>query len=116
MYSCRWQVTRGNPEVVIVRRHKKDAWPGGLAEPIRLALAQPWDVISGFVGKVLVIGELVKAFVTLKQGVQPSDELRLDLMGFARTKLGSAVAPNSTVYGQLTTLAGIMSYLSARVR
>jgi acetyl-CoA synthetase len=31
--------------------------------------------------------------VTLKQGVQPSDELRLDLMGFARMKLGSAVAP-----------------------
>jgi len=29
-----------------------------LAEPIRLALAQPWDVFSGFVDKVLVIGEL----------------------------------------------------------
>jgi acetyl-CoA synthetase len=49
---------------------------------------------AGVIGKPdPLIGELVKAFVTLKQGVQPSDELRLDLMGFARTKLGSAVAP-----------------------
>jgi acetyl-CoA synthetase len=49
---------------------------------------------AGVIGKPEpIIGELVKAFVTLKQGVQPSDELRLELMGFARTKLGSAVAP-----------------------
>jgi acetyl-CoA synthetase len=48
----------------------------------------------GVIGKPdPLIGELVKAFVTLKQGVQPSDELRLEVMGFARTKLGSAVAP-----------------------
>jgi acetyl-CoA synthetase len=48
----------------------------------------------GVIGKPdPLIGELVKAFITLKQGVQPSDELRLEVMGFARTKLGSAVAP-----------------------
>jgi acetyl-CoA synthetase len=40
-----------------------------------------------------VIGELVKAFVTLKTGVPASDELRLELLGFGRKKLGSAVAP-----------------------
>ncbi|MCI0526888.1 MAG: AMP-binding protein, partial [Nitrospira sp.] len=40
-----------------------------------------------------LIGELVKAFVSLKSGVEPSDKLRLELLGFARTKLGSAVAP-----------------------
>lgn len=40
-----------------------------------------------------IIGELVKAFVTLIQGVEPSDQLSLELMGFARTKLGTAVAP-----------------------
>jgi acetyl-CoA synthetase len=40
-----------------------------------------------------MIGELVKAFVTLKPKVEADDKLRLDIMGFARKKLGSAVAP-----------------------
>jgi acetyl-CoA synthetase len=40
-----------------------------------------------------VIGSIVKAFVTLKPGVAASDTLRLELMGFARERLGSAVAP-----------------------
>jgi acetyl-CoA synthetase len=40
-----------------------------------------------------VSGELVKAFVALNPGFAPSDELRLDLLGFARIKLGAAVAP-----------------------
>jgi len=35
----------------------------------------------------------VKAFVALKPGFTPSDALRLELIGFARKKLGSAVAP-----------------------
>ncbi|KDF00333.1 acetyl-CoA synthetase [Mycolicibacterium aromaticivorans JS19b1 = JCM 16368] len=38
-------------------------------------------------------GELVKAFVTLKTGYSESDELRRDLMGHARKRLGAAVAP-----------------------
>jgi acetyl-CoA synthetase len=38
-------------------------------------------------------GEIVKAFVALKRGIAPSDALRLELIGFARKKLGSAVAP-----------------------
>ena len=40
-----------------------------------------------------VAGEVVKAFVTLRAGHAPSDELRLDLIGFARLRLGPAVAP-----------------------
>jgi acetyl-CoA synthetase len=49
---------------------------------------------AGVIGKPdPVIGEIVKAFVTLKSGVEPTDALRLDLIGFARTRLGSAVAP-----------------------
>ncbi len=40
-----------------------------------------------------VIGSIVKAFVTLKPGTDPSDTLRLELIGFARERLGSAVAP-----------------------
>ena len=40
-----------------------------------------------------IIGELVKAFVALKIGFKPSDELRLELLGFGRKRLGSAIAP-----------------------
>jgi acetyl-CoA synthetase len=40
-----------------------------------------------------VIGQIVKAFVSLKPPTQPSDALRLELLGFARQRLGSAVAP-----------------------
>lgn len=38
-------------------------------------------------------GELVKAFVTLKSGYTADEELRRDLMGHARKRLGAAVAP-----------------------
>jgi acetyl-CoA synthetase len=38
-------------------------------------------------------GELVKAFVTLKTGYVGGEELRRDLMGHARKRLGAAVAP-----------------------
>jgi acetyl-CoA synthetase len=49
---------------------------------------------AGVIGKPdPIIGEVVKAFVTLKQGFVPTDDLRMDLLGFGRTRLGSAVAP-----------------------
>jgi acetyl-CoA synthetase len=35
----------------------------------------------------------VKAFVALKDGFEPSDQLRRELLGFSRDKLGSGVAP-----------------------
>jgi acetyl-CoA synthetase len=37
--------------------------------------------------------ESVKAFVSLKPGREPSEQLRLELIGFARSRLGKAVAP-----------------------
>jgi acetyl-CoA synthetase len=40
-----------------------------------------------------VAGQVVKAFVALKTGYEPTDELRLELVGFARKRLGPAVAP-----------------------
>ena len=40
-----------------------------------------------------VIGQIVKAFVSLKPPYAPTDELRLELLGFGRKRLGSAVAP-----------------------
>ncbi|MFZ0322697.1 MAG: AMP-binding protein, partial [Actinomycetes bacterium] len=47
-----------------------------------------------------VAGQLVKAFVALKPGIEPSDELRLDLVGFARKRLGPAVAPREIAFQQ----------------
>ena len=40
-----------------------------------------------------VAGEVVKAFVTLAPGLEPSEDLRRDLLAFARRRLGAAVAP-----------------------
>ncbi|MGZ4983303.1 MAG: acetate--CoA ligase [Chthoniobacterales bacterium] len=40
-----------------------------------------------------IIGELVKAFIALKLGIQPNETLRKELLGFGRKRLGSAVAP-----------------------
>jgi acetyl-CoA synthetase len=49
---------------------------------------------AGVIGKPdPIIGEIVKAFVCLKPGSEPSEALRLDLLGFGRKKLGSVVAP-----------------------
>ncbi|OBG67169.1 MULTISPECIES: acetate--CoA ligase [unclassified Mycobacterium] len=39
------------------------------------------------------VGEMVKAFVTLKNGVLADEDLRLQLMGHARKRLGATVAP-----------------------
>ena len=49
---------------------------------------------AGVIGKPdPIIGQLVKAFVSLKPGYEPSDELNRELIGFGRKKLGAAVAP-----------------------
>ena len=49
---------------------------------------------AGVIGKPNpMIGELVKAFVALKPGYAPNDALKLELIGFARQKLGAAIAP-----------------------
>jgi acetyl-CoA synthetase len=47
-----------------------------------------------------VAGEVVKAFVTLVPGYEPSDDLRLELIGFARRRLGAAVAPREIAFDQ----------------
>ena len=43
-------------------------------------------------------GELVKAFVALKNGVEPSEALRKELLGHARKRLGPAVAPKNIAF------------------
>jgi acetyl-CoA synthetase len=40
-----------------------------------------------------VAGEIVKAFVVLRPGQQPSVALEREILGFARQRLGPAVAP-----------------------
>ena len=47
-----------------------------------------------------IIGEMVKAFVALKLGFKPSDALRMELIGFGRKKLGSAIAPKEIQFEQ----------------
>ncbi|MCE8516587.1 acetate--CoA ligase [Ruegeria pomeroyi] len=43
-------------------------------------------------------GEVVKAFVTLNRGAEPGPELERDIRGFARKRLGAAVAPREIVF------------------
>jgi len=40
-----------------------------------------------------VVGQMVKAFVSLKEGFSPSEKLQRELLGHARKRLGAAVAP-----------------------
>jgi acetyl-CoA synthetase len=49
---------------------------------------------AGVIGKPdPMAGEIVKAFVALKPGFEPSAALRRELLGHARKRLGAAVAP-----------------------
>ena len=43
-------------------------------------------------------GEMVKAFVALKNGVEPSEALRKELLGHARKRLGPAIAPKEIAF------------------
>ena len=49
---------------------------------------------AGVIGKPDPIAmEVVKAFVGLKEGYEPSEQLRRDIMRFVRSKMAAAVAP-----------------------
>ncbi|UWQ60996.1 acetate--CoA ligase (plasmid) [Leisingera caerulea] len=43
-------------------------------------------------------GEIVKAYVTLNPGYEPSEELEREVRGHARKRLGAAVAPRSVLF------------------
>lgn len=56
---------------------------------------------AGVIGKPdEMIGQLVKAFVSLKSGYEPTEDLRRELIGFGRKKLGTAVAPKAIEFMQ----------------
>ncbi len=49
---------------------------------------------AGVIGKPDPIAmEIVKAFVSLNEGYEPTDQLRRELIGFTRKKLAAAIAP-----------------------
>jgi acetyl-CoA synthetase len=54
---------------------------------------------AGVIGKPdPMAGEVVKAFVSLRKGFEPSEALRLDILGHARKRLGAAVAPKEIAF------------------
>jgi acetyl-CoA synthetase len=54
---------------------------------------------AGVIGKPdAIVGEVVKAFVSLKAGFEPTQALRMELLGHARTRLGAAVAPKEIAF------------------
>ena len=65
-----------------------------------LLMEHPAVAEAGVIGKPdPVAGEIVKAFVALKPGWEPSEELRRDLIAFGRRRLG-AVAPKELDFDQ----------------
>ena len=56
---------------------------------------------AGVIGKPdPTAGEIVKAFIALKPDYEPSDKLRREIQGYARKRLGSAVAPKEIDFRQ----------------
>jgi acetyl-CoA synthetase len=59
-----------------------------------ILMEHPSVAEAGVIGKPdPIIGQLVKAFVSLKSGVYATEELKRELIGFGRKRLGAAVAP-----------------------
>ncbi len=62
-------------------------------------LEHPAVAEAGVIGKPDPVAlEIVKAFVSLKPGREPSEALARELLGFARTRLGPAVAPKEIAF------------------
>jgi acetyl-CoA synthetase len=54
---------------------------------------------AGVIGKPDPVAmEVVKAFVSLKDGYEPTEELRRDLLAFARSRLGAVIAPKEIAF------------------
>jgi acetyl-CoA synthetase len=64
-------------------------------------MEHPAVIEAGVIGKPdPVAGEIVKAYVSLRTGYAAGDDLRRELIGFARTHLGAAVAPREIAFDQ----------------
>jgi acetyl-CoA synthetase len=54
---------------------------------------------AGVIGKPdPLAGEIVKAFISLKHGFEPGEDLRRDVLAHARRRLGAAVAPKEIAF------------------
>jgi acetyl-CoA synthetase len=64
-------------------------------------MEHPSVVEAGVIGiPDAVAGEVVKAYVVLHWDVSPTDDLRLELIGFARKRLGAAIAPRDVAFAE----------------
>jgi acetyl-CoA synthetase len=76
---------------------------GHLVGPFEVETAlmeHPAVIEAGVIGKPdPVAGELVKAFVTLRPGFEPSEDLELELLAFGRRRLGG-IAPKEIAFDQ----------------
>ena len=71
----------------------------GPVEVERALLDHPAVVEAGVIGVPDdVAGEVVRAYVSLRPGIEETEELRSELLGHARKHLGPAVAPRSIVF------------------
>jgi acetyl-CoA synthetase len=62
-------------------------------------MEHPAVLEAGVIGKPDPVAmEIVKAFVTLRRGYEPSEQLMLDILGYARKRMGAAVAPKEIVF------------------
>jgi acetyl-CoA synthetase len=62
-------------------------------------LEHPAVAEAGVIGKPDPVAlEVVKAFVSLKPGFEPSEALALELVGHARKRLGAAIAPKEVAF------------------
>jgi acetyl-CoA synthetase len=62
-------------------------------------LEHPAVAEAGVIGKPDPVAmEVVKAFVSLKPEREPTEELKRDLLGFARSRLGAVVAPKEIAF------------------
>ncbi|NMM14602.1 MAG: acetate--CoA ligase [Rhodoferax sp.] len=71
----------------------------GQFEVESVLMEHPAVAEAGVIGKPdPMVGEVVKAFVSLKDGYAPDEALRLDIMAHARKRLGAAVAPKEIAF------------------
>jgi acetyl-CoA synthetase len=62
-------------------------------------LEHPGVAEAGVIGKPdPIVGEVVKAFIAVRRGQGPSEELARDVLAFARRRLGPVVAPKEIAF------------------
>ncbi len=91
--GCFWFVGRGDDVI------KSAGHLVGPFEVESVLMEHPAVAEAGVIGKPdPLAGETIKAFVTLKRAVAPSEALRADLLAHARRRLGAAIAPREIAF------------------